>query len=176
MRSVYGLFFETTTDGEGRRSDLGDRREILEGVVGQAGVDELVERVTARHQDQRVAIRGRLRKRLRGNDAAGARTVINDGLLAPDLCQRLAERAREYVHRTTRGIRHQDVDRLARKIFRMGADAGQEQRRSREQTADLLAHAHHPRSLHLVLLLLRLIGVTGSCRGRIARQSERRAS
>jgi hypothetical protein len=116
-------------------------------VSGEAAIS-----VTARHQDQRVAIRRRLSKRLRGNDAAGAGPVLDDGLLAPDLRQRLAEGARDDVYRATRRIRHQDVDRPARKIFSMCVDAGQEQSCARKQTADLLAHTHHAGSLLLALL------------------------
>src|SRR5260370_9155573 len=79
-------------DGERRRRDLADRREILRRVVGQALIDELIERMAARDQDQRVTIGWRLRERLGSDDAAGAGTVVDDGLLAPSFCQRLAER------------------------------------------------------------------------------------
>ena len=148
-------------DGERRRRNLADRREILERVVGQAGIDELIERVTACHQDQRVAIRRRLSQRLRGDDAAGARTVVDHRLLAPGLCQRLAERAREYVDRTARRIRHQDVDGLARKIFGACADADQQQCRlpCTRPPIFLLIPTILVRSSWFCLL--RLIGATG---------------
>jgi hypothetical protein len=136
----------------GEDANLADRRKILERVVGQAGINELIERVPACHQDQRVTIRRRLSQGLRCDDAAGTRTVLDDRLLAPGLCQGLAERAREHVHRTARRIRHQDVDGLVRKIFGVCADADQQQCRSRDETADLLAHTHHTRAVLLVLL------------------------
>ncbi|UEM16504.1 hypothetical protein J4G43_021185 [Bradyrhizobium barranii subsp. barranii] len=94
--------------------------------------------MAARDQDQRVAVRGGLRQRLRGDDAAGARTVVDHRLLAPGLRQRLAERTREHVDGAARRIGHKDMDRLARVIVGGLRGAAQQQTGTEHQTADCL--------------------------------------
>jgi len=95
---------------------------------------------------------GRLRQRLRSDDAAGARTVLDHRLLAPGLGQRLAERAREYVDRATGGIGYQDVDGLARKTVRARARGRQQQCRAHDETAEFLGQAQHAGNAPLALV------------------------
>src|SRR4029079_8735593 len=103
--------------------DLADRGEILEGVVGQFWIEELVQRMAAGDQDQRVAVRRRLRERLRRDRAAGARTIFDDRLLSPGLRQRLPERARQYVDGAAGGVGHQDPYGLGRERLRINVGA-----------------------------------------------------
>src|SRR5215204_508635 len=76
-------------------NSLGDRGEIAKRVVGQFLVDELVPRQRAhRSIDQRVAVRIRSSDGLHSDDGIGARAVLHDSLLAPELAHFLRENAR----------------------------------------------------------------------------------
>ena len=92
--------------------ELGDRREVLDGVVGevvhQARVDDMVRGV----EQQRVAVRRRARHDGRADVAAGPAAVLDHHGLAPALRELLAEDAAEGIGRSAGRERHHQLDRL----------------------------------------------------------------
>ena len=82
---------------------LGDRGEVAQRIVGQLLVDEGVGRHRAhRRVDQRVAVGRGLGDGVRADDGVGARTIVHDPWLAPELAHLLRERARLQVDRRSR--------------------------------------------------------------------------
>jgi len=72
-------------------------REAGERVVRQLGVQERIERVTRRDDQDRVAVRRRTGDDLAADDAAGARAHVDHQLLSPMLAHFLAEQPCEHV-------------------------------------------------------------------------------
>ena len=85
--------------------------EILRRVVGQPGIEILVQREHGIGGEQVVvAIRRRLGDVLRGDDLVRARLVLDDDLLAPGLGELLAHAAHQQVGRAARGVGHDDAN------------------------------------------------------------------
>ena len=99
----------------------GDRREVVQRVVGQALVEVLVhhQRRVDCHE-QGVAIGRRFGGRLRADDGVGARPVLDHDRLAPVLAHLLADHPRHDVRRTAGGKRHDDPHRAVRKVTGVG--------------------------------------------------------
>src|SRR5262249_41025268 len=65
---------------------------------------------TWRACQQRVAVRGTVRDRLRANIATGARAVLDNDRLIPFLAKLFGNDPRQRVGRSTRWKRHDDLD------------------------------------------------------------------
>ena len=116
----------------GRRSQQRNRREVLEGIVGNFGIQERIGGVAAGDHDQGVAIGRRCRQRLRRNHPARPRPVLDDDRLAPLLRHHLAERARQDVDGAAGRIGHENPHRFGWKgLSRRRAGCGQRQRRGK---------------------------------------------
>jgi hypothetical protein len=115
---------------------LGDWDEVAERVVGQLLVDEAVRRDRAhRSIDQRVAVGLGLGAGLHSNDGVGARAIVHDALLAPEIGHLLRE---ERACRSTPepAAWHDDTDGTVGKIvgrLRGGAGGDREHRHARQR-------------------------------------------
>ncbi len=109
-----------------RGADIGDRRQIAQGVVRQIGVEAGVEGEPLVHHHQRVAVARRLGDLIGADRAASPALVFNDERLAQLVPQSLADQARDDVHAAARGERHDDVDRSCGPGLRNGRDRAQQ--------------------------------------------------
>jgi hypothetical protein len=122
--------------GEHQRAgaDQRDRREIPDRVVGQLLVEGRVDRVAARDQRDRVAVRSRPRHDFRSHDAVGARAVLDDHLLPQALAELGRDDAADRVVPAAGREQRNDPHRLRR--VRLLGDRGdgdrQQQGESRE--------------------------------------------
>ena len=94
------------------RHEVAHQRERL------VGHERLVDRVGVRHRQQRVAVGRRLRDLVGADDRSGARLVLDHDRLLQRLGEILAELAGEHVGGTAGAERHDDLDRLRRKVLR----------------------------------------------------------
>ena len=101
-----------TTSTLGYCAERNDRREIAHRVVGQLGVGRRRDGVHRRVDEQRVAVRLRLRDRRHAERAAGTGPgLVDDGLA--DLARHVVEhRARHRVDRAARRERRDQADGL----------------------------------------------------------------
>jgi hypothetical protein len=74
-------------DHHAEESDGGDHGEIVHRVVGQRLEERLAHRIAVGEEEKRMAVGLSSRHGLRGADAAGARHVLHDHLLAEPLAQ-----------------------------------------------------------------------------------------
>ena len=113
-----------------RRGEQRDRREILEGVVGNFRVQERIGGVAAGDDDQRVAVGRRLHQRLRGNHPAGAGAVLDHHRLAPLPGDHVAQRTGQDIDAAAGGVWHVNVHGLCGKcrLGRRDAAAGKHRR------------------------------------------------
>jgi hypothetical protein len=115
LLEVLGRHVGVDDQHVGRRADHADRREVLDGVVGQLarGGAGAVRGDVALHQ--RVAVGRRARGALRGDDAAAPALVVDHDGLVEQPAPALAHRAPDHVAAAAGGHRHDVADRLARK-------------------------------------------------------------
>ena len=99
----------------GQAVDQRDRREILDGVIGQIGVDGGVDHMRAlRGDDQRVAVGPGLGHVDRAHGAAGAALVVDQHRNAQLAAQAVGDQPARVVHRAAGRERHDQRDRLRR--------------------------------------------------------------
>src|SRR5262244_604734 len=91
-----------------------DRRDVADKIEAKVVVQCRVERVNRRNVEQRVAVRRRAHDCFGGDIAAGARPVLDDEWLTETLRQRLTDKARNQVCRTTRRPADYQVHRPCR--------------------------------------------------------------
>ena len=95
--------------------EVRDRREVLDRVVRQLAIDVGQDRVRAgRVEQQRVAVRRRLRDELRADAAAGAGAVLDDERLAELRAHAVGENPRDAVDAAAGRERNDDAHRLDR--------------------------------------------------------------
>ena len=95
----------------GRRVQLGDRREVLERVVGRLLVERGIDHEGARHHHQRIAV-GRAARDLRDPEiAAGAAAILHDERLAERFTELHGHEPRGEVARAAGRERHHDPHR-----------------------------------------------------------------
>ena len=88
-----------------------DRREVLDRVVGQLGVEARIDAVRGDvGEKQRVAVRRSLRRKLGAEQPARAGAVVDDDLLADLGADVGCERAAHRVGRAADGLRDDDLD------------------------------------------------------------------
>ncbi len=92
----------------GRGCHQADRREILLGVEGLVGVERRVGRVTARREQQRIAISGGLGNHACGDRPARASPVFHNHGPAQPGAQVIGNQARDDVCRAARRKSHDD--------------------------------------------------------------------
>src|SRR5215471_2955906 len=81
----------------GHDHNAGDRRDVTDEIEVELVIERRVDRVGRVDQEERIAIRGRTHDRLRGDIAAGARSVFYDKLLTKSLREPLADQASDDV-------------------------------------------------------------------------------
>jgi hypothetical protein len=86
-----------TDDHERQRADLSHSGEIARGIERQVWVEARIDRQRRRREQQRVAIRARLRDEIVADSRARARPVVHDHALAPAVAQLLADQTREEI-------------------------------------------------------------------------------
>src|SRR5260370_23681003 len=82
--------------------------DITLKIVVELGIERRIDRVHRRNHEQRVAIRGSLRDRFRGDIGAGPRTILDDELLTEALGGPRPNEAREDVGRAPRCKAHHE--------------------------------------------------------------------
>ena len=94
---------------------FGDRRKVPGRVIGNFGVERLVQAVGAigRHQKS-VAVAGAFGHQVGGNDLIGAGFVVHHKGLAPAITHGLADGAHHHVGRPARAIGQDDADGFVR--------------------------------------------------------------
>ena len=104
-------------DGQRRRyrRDLGDAGEILHRIERRRAVDHVGDRMAARREHDGVAVRRRLGDRRRAREA---RPVLDDHLLLPHFAELVGDDAGLAVGVAAGGERHDDANRLGRKLLR----------------------------------------------------------
>ena len=115
----------------GRRRQQRNRREVLEGVVGNFGIQKRIGGMAACDHNQRVAVRRRRHQRLRRHHATRARPVFDHHGLAPLPGDHIAQRTGEDVDPTAGGIRHENMHRFDGKYRLGGRGPGRDQHRHR---------------------------------------------
>jgi hypothetical protein len=96
-------------NAEGTRHQR-DGREIAVLVVGQFGVKARIDRIGEGAHQERITIALTGRDRLRADDGARARLVLDDDGDAEVLCQLLCQRARHHIGAAARREWHHDLD------------------------------------------------------------------
>jgi len=99
-------------DHVGRHGDNGDRREVLDGIVGHLGEQARVDKKACAHGDQRVAIPRRRSDHARRDIAARARLVHHVELLAETGRQLVGHDAGDGVSRPAGREAHHHLHRL----------------------------------------------------------------
>src|SRR5207237_645911 len=114
-------------------------RKIVEGVVGNLGVQEWVGGVTACDNDEGVSIRRRRHQRLRRNNPTCSRPIFNHDGLAPVPGDHVTQRAGEDVHSPTGGVAAEIMSRTknhrAAREISMAAAEGQTSPKSLDEMA-----------------------------------------
>ncbi|MCY1223816.1 hypothetical protein D9M72_359560 [compost metagenome] len=101
------------------------RLEALDGVVRQLAHHAGIDGMAARHQRQRVTVRGGLCHQVGADDAGGAAAVVDHHRLAPGFGQLLADQARGKVDGAAGGSGHDDGDGLGGIALGAGAGGGE---------------------------------------------------
>ena len=119
-----------------------DRREILDRVIRQ----RLEERQSGRQhaavgEEERVAVRRRLRDRRRGDPAARAAAVVDDDGLLPEIGETFLEDAAEDVGPAAGRRRNEHPDRLRGVLLR--ESRGRESDRRKGGCEDGAGHPYH---------------------------------
>ena len=92
---------------------LGDRHEVLDRVVGNLGIQALVQAVRPVGCHQKgVAVSRAFGHKVGGDDFIGPRLVVHDEGLTPAVTQLLADGTHHHVGRTAGAVRHNDADRF----------------------------------------------------------------
>ena len=102
----------------GLSADQRDRREVVDRLVRQLGVQRRADGVGLRCQQQRVAVGWRPGHRLGADRGTRTGPVVDHHLLPQPLAQLLRHHAGRSVDRATRRERHDDADRPAGKVLR----------------------------------------------------------
>jgi hypothetical protein len=104
-----------------RGAEFGDRREILEGIIGHLGIKAGIDHVGARADQQRIAVRLGMGHVSDPDIAAGARAVLDNDIAGQREPEILAEDSRHDVGGAGRRERNDDLDRPLRIARRLGA-------------------------------------------------------
>src|SRR5262245_64158757 len=92
----------------------GYRRDVTDEIEVELVIERRFDLVGRVDQEERVAIRGRTHDRLRGDIAAGARSVFYDKLLTKSLREPLADQASDDVGAAASGKAGDDAHRPRR--------------------------------------------------------------
>ena len=131
-------------DRERRGRDQADRRDVLERIEAEIGIEERIGDVAGQDHHQRLAVRlGGDQRGGRGR-AVRARTVLDDDRLAEHLLQLARDVARDHVGGAARRKADQPADRAGRPGLR-----GRAAKASRQNIS-----AAMPTRLHRVLPIL----------------------
>ena len=118
------------------------RREVLDRIEGQLGVERRRDRDRAWRQQQRVAVGRGLRHRIGAEIAAGAGLVLHHHRLAEALAEFSADKARERVGGAAGGERNHEGDRArGHQGCAERRHRGKQQRDSHEQRARSVVEA-----------------------------------
>ena len=96
-----------------------NRRKVLQEVIAQILVETWRNCVRQRRDEDCVSIRRRPGGDLGADVGAGARTVLDDDLLAKIFSQLLREEAHKHIGSTACGLRDDDLDWFARVVVRL---------------------------------------------------------
>ncbi|MNY18848.1 hypothetical protein D3C86_1522550 [compost metagenome] len=125
----------------------GDRREVLEQVIGQVTPDAgILCQCAAGPEPQRVTVRRCIHDGLRGQELRGAGLVLDDDWLGQDFVELGCIEARKGVGASARTIAHQDLDRTGRELLCQRACCSQRGRAHQDATANDALHAAVPSS------------------------------
>ena len=107
-------------------SELRNRREVVDRVIGKAGTQRAIDRVLVIREKERVAVGRRLSGQLARDHARGAGAVLDDHLLLHQLAELGAEEPCQEIGRAARRRRHVDADWMIRIVLRRhaGGDKG----------------------------------------------------
>ena len=123
---ILGRYLGAGDEHQRNRGGERDRREVLDRVVVQLGVETGADGVRGRGLEQRVAVRRRLGHVLRAHRGACARAVVHDHGLAPLGAELVGNHAADHVSRAARWIRHDHAHGLGRVALReRGGDGGE---------------------------------------------------
>ncbi len=122
-------------DDVGRIGDHGDRREILDRVVGDLGVQAHIDHEAGAHHGERVAVGRRLRHFGVGDIAAGAGFVIDVELLAKGGRQFLPDDTGDHIGGSAGGEADQQPHRMIGILAGGAGAAGNEQGPAESQQA-----------------------------------------
>ena len=106
---------------------LRHRLEVLARVVGQALDQIRIDDEAGRHHEERVAIGGLAQQRLRADNGTAAGPVLDDHGNPRFPAHRLRQRSRQGIGRTAGRVRHDQRQRLRRKLLRRGRRGHQAQ-------------------------------------------------
>src|SRR5215831_17969875 len=98
----------------GHDNNAGDRRDVADEIEVELLIKRRVHRVRRMDEEERIAIGYRTHDGLRGDISAGARSVLDDKLLAEPLRQPLADQARDDVGAAAGGKADDDAHRPRR--------------------------------------------------------------
>ena len=96
-----------------------DRRELLERVLVEIGIEARIDRDGVADDQQRVAVRRRIGDKDRAGGIACAGLVLDDDRLGPDRAQSFGEDARDRIDRTAGRRRHDQPHRARGKLRRV---------------------------------------------------------
>ena len=136
------------------------RRQVLEHVVGQLRVEGRGDRHAAsRSEEQRMAVRARPHDRFYAHDAAGARAIVHDHLLAPGFGELLRDGAPDDIGRPARREMDDQADGLGWIGLRGGGVA-------RRQQPDGAQHGDDPHGSPVVMPVV-LHAMSAHCVGSV---------
>src|SRR5205823_13907403 len=96
-----------------------DRREILDWIVRELRIERGIDPVRRRRtEEQRVAIRRRLRNELGADRSGRTGAVVDDNRLSETVGELLTDRTRDQIERTARGEGRYQADGLCRITLR----------------------------------------------------------
>ena len=102
----------------GRAGNARDGRNVADEIEFEVRIERRVDCVRRDHHEERVAVRRRFHDHFGADIAGGARSVLDDELLAKSLRQPLTHQARDDVGRTTGRKADNDAHRVRRIGFR----------------------------------------------------------
>ena len=117
-----------------------DRRELLQRVLVEIGIEARVDRDRVADDQQRVAVGRRVGDEDRAGGIARAGLALDDHRLGPHRAQPIRQNARDRIDRTARRRRHDQPHRARgkfRRVFGLGmrTPAAQHQQRSDDKSA-----------------------------------------